>query len=202
MKRKPLKILSALLSVALSFLWIGCASEPLALTGNPVKIFKSDSLTLTAIFLDEMTLKKRYGKKNNPFINVRHVITPRTFMVFDLIIKAESEELKLQLNKMELEYAALKVTPMNRFILGEHWVVEDDYDDNARPIDTQRKKIRINKTLFPDRFDVSPGSTIKGLVVFSANFPKSGTATLTIPFFDNSGNVVDVAELNYKYSLY
>ena len=202
MKRKLLKILPVLLSVTLSFLWIGCASEPLAMKGNPVKTYKSDSVTLTAIFLDEMTLKKRYGKKNNPFINIRHYITPRTFMVFDVIIKAEREELKLQLNKIELEYAAIKVTPMNRFILGEHWEAEDAYDEGAKPLDTQRKKIRINKTLFSDRFDVSPESTIKGLVVFSANFPKSGTAILTIPLFDSGGNVLEMAEIDYKYSLY
>ncbi len=202
MKRKPLKILPVLLAVMLSILWIGCASEPLAMKGNPVKTFKSDSFLLTTIFLDEMTLKTRYGKKNNPFINVRHAITPRTFMVFDVIIKAEKEPLKLQLNMMELEYAAIRVTPKSRFHMTEHWKLEDDYDDNARPIDTQRKKILINKTLFPDKFDVSRGSTIKGLVVFSANFPKSGDAVLTIPVFDSSGNVVDVAELNYKYSLY
>ena len=202
MKRKLLKILPVLLSVALSFLWIGCASEPLAIKGNPVKTFKSDSFLLTTIFLDEMTLKTRYGKKNNPFINVRHYITPRTFMVFDVIIKAEKEPLKLQLNKMQLQYASINVTPRNRFLMAQHWRYEDTDNADIRPIDTRRKELLINKTLLPDNVRVSAGSTIKGLILFSANFPKSGEAVLTIPVFDGRGNLLDVAELGYRYSLY
>jgi hypothetical protein len=181
---------------------MSCESEPLQVRGNPVKAFEGNSYTVTAVFLDEMTLQKRYGKKNNPFINVSHIITPRTFMVFDLIIKAKDQRLKFQLNKMELQYAAINVTPRNRFLMVEHWEFEDSYDDTVKGVDTARKVALINKTLFPDQFEVSPGSTIKGLIVFSANFPKSGTATLTIPVFESSGNLIDVAKMEYSYSLY
>jgi hypothetical protein len=202
MNRNYLLALLFLLCLVLSSLWIGCAGEPLTMEGSPVKTFKGDSFTLTTIFLDEMTLKKRYGKKNNPFINVHHLITPRRFMVFDVIIKAEREELKLELNKMRLEYAAINVTPRNRFLLYDHWKVEDRSNEDVKPMDTRRKELLINKTLFPDKFGVSAGSTIKGLVLFSANFPKSGNATLTIPVFDRSGALIEESVLEFRFKLY
>lgn len=202
MNRALLNILSVLLLAILCSVWMSCGSEPLVLKGNPVKTYKSDLVTFTAIFLDELTLKKRYGGKNNPFISVQRAITPRTFIVFDLIIKAEKEKLNLQLNKMELEYAAIRVSPKSRFHLRDYWSLEDDLNESLKPKDTEKKVILINKTVFPDRFAVSPESTVKGLIVFSGNFPKSGTATLSIPFFDGAGNLLDVAELDYQYSLY
>ncbi len=202
MTRTLLNILLVLLLAILCSVWMSCGSEPLLVKGNPVKAYEGKSFTITAIFLDEMTLKKRYGKRNNPFINVSHIITPRTFMVFDLIIKANDQRLNFQLNKMELQYAAINVTPRNRFLMIDHWEVEDSYNKTVKGVDTARKIALINKTLFPDHFEVSPGSTIKGLILFSANFPKSGTATLTIPVFESSGNLIDVATMEYNYSLY
>jgi len=196
----PILFAALALTVA-SILISGCKTEPLSIKGNPVQSFQSNTFSMTGIFLDRYTLQKRYGNKNNPFINVNYLITPREFMVIDLIVRAEDQDLRLDVNKMRVEYATQNVTPLNKFLLIQHWNQEDQQDRDVRPIDTARKRSLINKTLLPDKVRISQGGSVRGLVVFSANFPKTGEAVLTVPVFDASGKLIERAKMKYRFEL-
>jgi hypothetical protein len=42
----------------------------------------------------------------------------------------------------------------------------------------------IEKWVLPNRRDLEPGSSLRGILLFQANFPISGEAQVTIPGFE------------------
>lgn len=177
----------------------GCETPPLPQTqDSPVKTVKRNDYLVVARFLDEGTLKARYGARHNPFIAVQRLATPRRFLVFKLNFQQVTRKIVVRTGELEFQLGGTHTGPLNEFHLLQYWEQEDESGD----ILPQEKDIRdatIKSEVLPRQLKIPAGGGFSGLVVFSANFPRYGKGTLYVPILDENERLIERLELTFEF---
>jgi hypothetical protein len=194
LSKSPLVVLMPLL-----LLLVSCESEPPPATQKgALKTEKIDQLLVVARFLDEETLKLRYGRRHNAFISAPRIATPRRFMVFKLNFEEVSETIIIKRKEMSFQFGGREAGPLSEFAMYDYWEREDDSSE-ILPADQRRRKATIRDNLLPAEVKIPPGGRISGLAVFSANYPRYGTAILYIPIYDESERLLKRVEITFEF---
>ncbi len=176
-----------------------CESPPPPATqDSPLKTVKRDFALTVVRFMDEATLKSRYGWPHNPFISVERIVTPQRFLVYKLNIEEVARPIRIERRDMELRLGAKEARPMSDFHLLEYWEIEDRSSDIS-PYQQRTRDQFIREELLPATMNLPKGSRISGLVLFSSNFPRTGEARLTIPVLDDKGQLLERLQFSFSY---
>ena len=180
----------------------GCSSGPIPYQtqDDPIKRIDEEGVIITLRFINDETLKRLYGKGIiNPFIAPMHTIQRTRFLVFELIVRNRREEnVTLNLNQMEMQFAGKHVQPINSFQLTNFWKQKDERE-GIRSIDRTKKEKTIKRYIAPNKIIVSPGSSFQGYLLFKGTFPNFGEVGIYLPALGPSGRPVHVFEFGYKF---
>ncbi len=195
------------MKTALSFLMVSgtlwafasCASEPPAETrDSPLKTAKREDYFVVARFMDEGTLKGRYGPRFNPFISIRRLATPRRFMTFKLNFEQIDRTIVVSRRRMLLQMGGKSSGAASEFYLLNYWEREDA-DLDIMPADQRRRTQHIRNELLPETIKLPPGGRTSGLVVFSDNYPPYGKAILYLPVLDENEREIERLEFSFEF---
>lgn len=191
---------AAAAGVLLLVLGLGsCASTPpLAVQNEAVQQHRGEYFDLTLRFIDEEELIERYGQRNNLFIAPVGLISRDRFIPFELSITARREAVAMPLNLIEMSYGGRSVTPMNQFHFGQYWLHRDEQSEIPGAEAAARQRT-IRRTILPNTTRVAPGETESGMLLFSSNFPRYGTAEITIQIVDQSERPIERARFRYEF---
>jgi hypothetical protein len=132
---------------------------------------------MTLRFLDEPSLRQRFGTTENPFLTDYGRVMFRRNVVFELTIRNQGPNVfPFELQDCELQYGGRTLPPLNRF--------QQSSDVNARDEDRRLKAPKtalIERYVLPNRRDVPSGGLLTGFLLFQGNLPVSGDALVTIP---------------------
>ncbi len=193
---KTLRVSIVLVAAALA----ACLSPPPPQTRDePLKTVRKEGYFLIVRFMDEKTLADRYGGvRFNAFIARPRSITPTHFMVFKLNLEEVKQPLFLKLEQMMLTIGEKQASPMDLDHMNKYWEFEDPDQDIRGSDKLARDKLLRDELLSPE-ISVPAGARVSKLIVFNANFPRTGTAKLQIPLFDPQRNLVEKVELTFEF---
>jgi len=176
-----------------------CQTPPVSRTqDSPLKAARREGYFVVARFMDEGTLRERYGARLNPFIAVSHALTPRRFVVFKLNVEEVRQPLRLQLRQMVFTLGNKTASPMTLSRMKDYWALEDpDTGIAGAEVDIRDRALR--EDFMPDEVSLPSGSRLSKLVLFSENFPTQGEARLNIPMFDQSGRLLEQLEFAFIF---
>jgi hypothetical protein len=189
------------LAAAVLVLTIACESEPEVTTqDSPLKIVRTDDYFLIVRFMDETTLRARYGRTYNPFISVSDVrAMPRDFMVFKLNVEEVKKRIKIIRKDIEFSFEGKNVDPVSDFNLLQYWEREQGRSGNVDYSAARRRDAFIRAEIFPKEVLIPPGGGVSGLLVFSANFARYGEGRLTIPIYDENERPLERQEISFQF---
>ena len=186
------------------FLVSGCMTQhaPLSVAGadKPLKIEKTEDLILTVRYMDDDTLKLKFGKKEaNPFLSDYYSLQFRRFLVFELSLEnAGSVPVKFLLNRLELQYGGKAMNAYNAFRINQYWEFKDD-EEEVKGSQKARRERFVKDNVLRDSVTIPAPGELKGYAVFTGNTPNYGTATLYVPIFTPTGEVVHRFEVPFEF---
>lgn len=182
--RRILVISTACLAAALSLASCGINRKSIRLPAEPVVTVEQEDVSMTLRFLDEPSLRQRFGTSENPFLTDYSRALLRRNVVFELTIRNKgSASFPFELQDCELQYGGKALPPLNRF--------QQASDVNLRDEDRRLKAPKtalINKYVLPNRTTLASGSMLTGFLLFQGNLPVSGEALVTIPGFEGQAS--------------
>lgn len=199
-----LRITAGLAACAGIFLLLsGCMTQRVALSvveaDKPLKIERTEDLILTVRYLDDDTLKQKFGKKEtNPFLSDYYSLQFRRFLVFELSLEnAGSVPVKFLLNRLELQYGGKAMNAYNAFRIIQYWEFKDEED--VRGSQKAKRERFVKDNVLRDSVTIPAPGELKGYAVFTGNTPNYGTATLYVPVFTPRGEVVHRFEVSFEF---
>lgn len=87
---------------------------------------------------------------------------------------------------------------MDVSVMGEYWAFED-MDLDVTQVEKDRRDRLIREDLMPREVSIPIGGRVSKLLVFGANFPRSGDAHLSIPLYDLQQNTIENLELIFSF---
>ena len=198
--RKTTLIKRLLLVSLLALLLSGCGTSRSALIvkDDPMKIIERGGITIALRFLDEDTLKVKYGPANNPFLTYYTSLQLNRIMVFELSVKAADAPVLLSLSRMELQFGNRIAKPIDAFGLSEYWKSRDQYSQDKNP-DTAKKELLARRELLPYETRIEPQTRLNKLVVFMENLPQYGKCTVYLPLFSESKQPLDTLQFDFQF---
>ena len=199
-----IRIAASLAACAGIFLLVsGCMTQrgslSVAEADKPIKIIKTEDLILTVRYLDDDTLKQKFGKETNPFLSDYYSLQFRRFMVFELSIEnTGSVPVKFLLNRLELQYGGKAMFAYNKFRINQYWEFKDDQDE-VKGIHKARRERFVKDNVLPDSVTIPAPGELKRYAVFTGNTPNYGTATLYVPVFTPMDEVVHRFEVPFEF---
>jgi hypothetical protein len=176
-----------------------CQTRPVLQTQDePLRAVRRDGYFAVVRFLDDTTLKERYGARFNPFIARQRTITPTNFLVFKLNLEEVKRPLFLQLNMMEVRFGDKLATPTDLYNMNLYWQFEDPDQDIGQLEKNKRDQVLKDELLAYDQ-SVPIGARLSKLIVFRANFPRIGDAKLIIPLLDEKRQLVEKLEFTFTF---
>jgi hypothetical protein len=175
--RKTVIIAGSCLVAILILLSCGTGRQALRLPPEPEVTVEQGGITMSLRFLDEPSLRQRFGSSENPFLTDYDRIIFRRNVVFELTIRNQSSSTyRFDLHDCELHYAGKVLAPSNRFqIAGD----VENRDEDRR---LKARKISLaNQYILPNKKEVPPGSLLSGFLLFQGNLPSTGDAQVVIP---------------------
>lgn len=185
------------------FLLSGCMTQRVALSvvdsDKPLKIERTEDLILTARYLDDNTLKQKFGREEtNPFLSDYYSVQFRRFLVFELSIEnAGSAPVKFLLNRLELQFGGTAMNAYNAFRINQYWEYKDE--EAVKAVYKARRERFVKENVLRDSVTIPAPGELKGYAVFTGNTPNYGTATLYVPVFTPLGEVVHRFELSFEF---
>ena len=177
-KTRQTAVLAEICLLATFFL-VSCGTgrQALRLPPEPELAIEQDGLKMTLRFLDEPSLRQRFGPSENPFLTDYDRIMFRRNVVFELTIRNQgSSTYQFDLHNCELRYGGKFLSPSNRFqIAGDMENRDEDRRLKARKISL------TNKYILPNKKEVVSGSLLTGFLLFQGNLPSTGDAEVVIP---------------------
>jgi hypothetical protein len=176
----------------------GCSSlkppsAPKHVTSIPPQSQTKSGITVDIAHVEEKTLKERFSKTNNPFLEPPSLLRLNKIIVFDVRIHVEDGEngsysgAIFVLGEVELQHGGKIIHPENRFHLYTFWENLINRDDDFKSWNKGRVNSVIKETLFDNETTIQKGSATEGFFVFMGNLPKYGKGELYIPLFLDSG---------------
>ena len=176
-----------------------CAgTPPLAVQNEVLQQYRGEHFDLTLRFIDEDELIDRYGRRDNLFIAPVGLISRDRFIPFELKITARREAVALPLNLIEMSYGGRSVTPMNQFHFGQYWQHRDEQSEISGAEAAARQRT-IRRAILPNTTRVAPGETESGMLLFRGNFPRYGTAEITVQIVDQTDRPIERAQFRYEF---
>lgn len=195
-----LSVMKSCLLLALTLVVLSaCETAPVLQTqSESLKAVRRDGYFAVVRFLDDDTLKERYGARYNPFVARPRTFTPTSFLVFKINIEEVRRPLFLQLNKMELRFGEKVASPVDLYNMNLYWQFEDP-DTDITQIEKDKRDQILREELLAYEQLVPIGARVSKLIVFRANFPRIGDAKLTIPLLDDKRQPVDKLEFTFTF---
>lgn len=176
-----------------------CQTPPVLQTqSEPLRAVRRDGYFAVVRFLDDNTLKDRYGARFNPFVARPRALTPTSFLVFKLNLEEVKRPLFLQLATMEIRFGDKLATPTDLYNMNLYWQFEDPDQDIGQGEKDSRDKVLKEEMLAYEQ-SVPVGARVSKLIVFRANFPRIGDAKLTIPLLDDKRQPVEKLEFTFTF---
>jgi len=197
--KRNLYLLIAL--VLLAGLITGCVTtrQPLVLQDEPIKSAEAEDLKVTMRFLDDPTLKAKFGERTNPFLTDYFTVQMKRIMVFEITVENMRElSVGLASKRLEIQFGGQNRTPYNRFQLTNYWETKDEQQD-TRKSDRARKAGVIKDWVLPNELTVAPGGKVKGYAVFLGNFPTYGTAVVYVPVLQAQERPIHRFEFDFSF---
>lgn len=165
------------LAGTLLLLSCGTSRRSIRLPPEPTVTVEQGGVTMTLRFLDEQSLRERFGSTANPFLTDYYRAMLRRNVVFELTIRNQGPvSFPFELRDCELQYGGRALGPLNRFQLSSDVdILEED------PRLKAPQKSLIEKYVLPNRMGVAPGGLLTGLLLFQGNLPVSGEAQVSVP---------------------
>jgi hypothetical protein len=200
---KPNMLTKIVFCASMVLLLVGCVTQHLGLvvadTDKPVKIIRTDDFILTARFMDDETLRAKFGKETNPFVSDYYSLQFRRFMVFEVSIEnTGSEAVKFQLNALELHYEGSNMSAYNEFRINQYWAFKDEQGEVKAGDKTRRERFVKNNVL-PAAATIPAQGELEGFAVFTGNTPNYGSAILYVPIFSLAGRPVHRFEVPFEF---
>jgi hypothetical protein len=163
--------------VILTLLSCGTSHKALRLQSEPEVTVEQGGITMSLRFLDEPSLRQRFGSPENPFLTEYYRIIFRRNVVFELTIRNQSSGTYLfDLHNCELRYGGKVLAPSNRF------QIATDVENREEDRKLKARKISLaNQYILPNKKEVPPGSLLSGFLLFQGNLPSTGEAQVVIP---------------------
>ena len=156
----------------------GTSRRTIRLPAEPIVTVEQAGVTMTLRFLDEPSLRQRFGSTENPFLTDYYrvdVPAQRGFRADDPRTR-DPRAFPFELRDCELQYGGKTLGPLNRFQLASDVdILEED------PRQKAPKKALINRYVLPNRAKSRPWRHAAGFLLFQGNLPISGEALVTIP---------------------
>lgn len=197
MKRSVYILITMLL---LTGLLTGCVTsrQAMALLDEPIKTAEAEDLRVTVRFLDDSTLKAKFGDRTNPFLTDYFTMQLKRIMVFEITVEnLRDESVGLVSKRLEIQFGGQNRTPYNRFQLTNYWDVKQE--DKVKGIYITRRNSVINDWVLPNELTVSAGGKVKGYAVFMGNFPSYGTAGLYVPVLQAQERAIHRFEFDFSF---
>jgi hypothetical protein len=176
-----------------------CQTQPVLQTqGEALRAVRRDGYFVVVRFLDDNTLKARYGERFNPFIARPRTITPTSFLVFKLNLEEVKRPLLLKLNTMELRFGDKLATPTDLYNMNLYWEFEDP-DQQIGGVEKIKRDQALKDEMLAWEQPVPVAGRVSKVIVFRANFPKFGDAKLSIPLLDDKGQPVEKLEFTFTF---
>lgn len=181
----------------------GCMTQRVALqvsdTDKPLKIVRTENLILTVRFLDDDTLRQKFGKETNPYISDYYSVQFRRFMVFEFSIEnTGSAPIKFQLNRLEMQFGGTYTFPYNQFRINQYWGFKDE-EGEIRAGQKARREKYVKEYVLPDSATIPAPGRLRGYAVFTGDTPNYGTATLYVPIFTPAGKPLHRFEVSFEF---
>lgn len=178
---------------------VSCAgTPPLAVQNEVLQQYRGEHFDLTLRFIDEDELIDRYGRRDNLFIAPVGLISRDRFIPFELTITARREAVALPLNLIEMSYGGRAVAPMNQFHFGQYWQHRDEQTEVSGAEAAARQRT-IRRTILSNTTRVAPGETESGMLLFRGNFPRYGSAEITVQIVDQTERPIERAQFTYEF---
>lgn len=187
--------------IVLAGLLSGCVTsrQALALLDEPIKSAEAEDLKVTVRFLDDPTLKAKFGERSNPFLTDYYTVQLKRIMVFEITVEnIRQDSVGLASRRLELQFGGQNRTPYNRFQLTNYWETKDEQRDTKKA-DRARKAGVIKDWVLPNELTVASGGKIKGYAVFLGNFPSYGTAVLYVPVLQAQERPIHRFEFDFSF---
>ncbi len=175
--RQIIGVSAACLAAVLLLGSCGTSRRTIRMPAEPEVTVEQGGVTMTLRFLDEPSLKRKFGTTENPFLTDYYRVMFRRNVVFDLTIQNQgADTFAFELRDCELQYGGKTVGPLNRFQMSS----DVDSLDEVLRVKTPKKAL-INKYILPNRVALPAGGALTGFLLFQGNLPTSGEALVTIP---------------------
>ena len=197
---KPYRLICmCTLGVFFAFVAVGCVSDKFSderIEYDP-QLASLYEIEMTLKPLTEEALIERYGARNNPFIPPKLFLNRKTFRTFEVVIVNNTESptdkdksIVVTLHTIRLLFGTKAVPPLTRFRLEELWESIGEKEEKVR--DMSKLLHTIQRDVFPITLTVEPGTTYKGILVFSSKFPRGGEGEVEIPTYTASNKIIGV----------
>jgi hypothetical protein len=154
----------------------GTNRRTLRLPPEPVVTVEQEGVTMTLRFLDESSLRQKFGSSENPFLTDYNLLMFRRNVVFELTIQNQGPSSFLfELRGCELQYGGKTLGPLNRFQLASDVHIRDEDPRLKAP-----KTALIERYVLPNKVNLAPGGLLTGYLLFQGNLPVSGEAQVSI----------------------
>jgi len=175
--RKTVILAGSCLIVLLTLLSCGTGRKALRLQSEPEVTVEQGGITMSLRYLDEPSLRKRFGSSENPFLTDYDRLLFRRNVVFELTIRNQSSGTYLfDLHNCELRYGGKVLAPSNRF------QIATDAENRNEERKLKARKISLaNQYILPNKKAVPPGGLLSGFLLFQGNLPSTGEAQVVIP---------------------
>lgn len=160
-------------------LFLSCATVEITRFVHQVEPYRDGDLTITATFLDQKELTRRYGRLN-PFLPpTRRILSPIDFFVVELSVEGPEDMRSIRSQNVELVFGSVRKKPVSTRRLLAIW--ENEIEVHGSEVVTTNYRRMVRGAIVP--INITRG-TIGRLLLFQGNFPHGGDALVSIPHPD------------------